>query len=246
MSGFTAVLVRTQTTHLYVGSPGREAYLKIDTENEDLARELATTYLELHSLNAWTPTHTGHVLDGSQIPGDNYRPGDLMSGDRIQSVSIVAAEEGWAQVTPELGDVLTEREESLMRRINRLAQGVRAEWASPDIQKQEKGSGHDTDPPPFSLGQELYPSASPAWYATRPWWCAHFECSVETAGETATHVALKLGGGTIKTCVLEAGVKHRIIRVQHGWERGDVMTCEITVAGRKAANLTATPRGTMV
>lgn len=246
MSTITGVLVRLATEHIYVGTPDYEGYLKIDTRDRDTAKKLAGEWIDLHSQDADTLALSGHVSDSSQIPGASYRPGDLMAGDRIQSLTIATDGEKPATVTPELSDRLYERQDGLDRRIARLSTGFKAEWAAPTMAKQETGTGTDTTPPPFSLGQELYPSISPRWVCTRPWWCAHLEAVVEDPGEGPSHVEILRNGGVVATAVLAAGQHRRVVRVQEGWALRDTMNMRVTVAGAKAAKLTATPRGTMI
>lgn len=246
MSIPTCVLVRTANDHLFIGTVGVETYLKIDTTDVKLAEELAKLWLNLRSGVAESLAVSGHVLTETQIPGGPFRPGDLMAGDRIQSVAVQRDGEKPATVTPELADPIFERQAALDRRIARLSVGFHAEWAAPAVDKQPKGDETDTSPPPFSMGQEVYPSTSPAWVASRPFWVAHLEAVLDEPGTTATQIAVRINDEIKATVTLPAGVKRRLVRVQRGIERGGYLTMECTVAGTSAAKLTATARGAMI
>jgi hypothetical protein len=151
-------------------------------------------------------------------------------------------------VTTEVKDKLDEAEEGLMRRIARASPGVTSEYGTPEINREDQGKGTDTEPPPFSLGQELYPTISPWWVCTRPYWCSFVEVTLETPGETTSRIDLCHNGDIVQSVLMAPGVQRKVRRVNRGWKPNppEVMYSQVKVAGRGAANLVVTPKGTMI
>lgn len=245
-----AMLVRYNKGHLYVGSSqgAREAFVKLDTDDENIARDFAERYLDLYATDSQAIALQGPVLNASQIPGGDYALGDSMGGNKIVGLPMEMTGEADTVVTPELIDPVTAAREALDRRAERLGRGVQSEYATPEIQRQDQGTGTDTSPPPFSLGQELYPTTFPWWVCTRPYWCTWVEATLDQAGETTSRIDLQHNGNLVKSIMMGPGEKRKIMRVAKGWlpEPVSVMSCEIKVAGRRAAKLAVTPKGTMI
>lgn len=248
MSTYNAVLLRTKKGHRYVGAESgrRELYLQIDTDDVDMAIDLAERYLAAKNENEETYGIEGTVLNESQIPGAAYRLADTIGGERMTTYSVTTGTGATAVVTPGLTDPVNDELESIERTIRRLGgDKLKAEWAQPEVDPQETGSSTDQVPPPFSL-QELVPSTSPPWRAIRPYWLAWIEVNLDEYGDTDTVVKVRRNGEILASCTMAPGIDHRLIRVNQGYKPRDSMTMQLTVAGRYAAKLAMVPRGTLI
>ncbi len=248
MSTYNAVLLRTKNGHHYVGASSgrRELYLQIETDDVDMAVDLAKKYLAAKNDPEETYGIEGTVLSESQIPGAAYRLGDTIGGQRLTTYSVSVGPAATAQVTPGLMDPVNDELDAIERTIRRLGGGkVKAEWSEPEVEPQETGSATDQIPPPFSL-QELVPSTSPPWRAIRPYWLVWIEVNLDEYGATETVVKVRRNGEILASCTMAAGESHRLIRVNQGYAPRDTMTMQLTVAGRYAAKLAMVPRGTLI
>lgn len=245
------ILLRYNGGHLYVGEiKDEERFLKIDTDNDVLAIGLAEEYLELHNTDANTLAASGRVLDGDQIPSDAYKVGDNIDGRLVQTYAVNMGEEAAADVTLELGDRLDQKLADLSRRIQRASRGVITHAAAPQINVQPKAKGTDKTPPPYSLGQVLYPSKSPAWSVASPFWVAFMEVTLETPGSKPSLIRLWKNNQHVGECWIGAGEKRSIVKIKPddnglGFLPRDFMIMEIKVAGTDAANLAVVLRGAM-
>lgn len=248
MSTYNAVLLRTKKGHRYIGATSnrRELYLAIETDDEDMAVDLAEKYLAAKNDNEETLSVEGTVRAESQIPGAAYKLGDTIGGERLTTYSVTLGPAATAKVTPGLTDTVNDELDSIERTIRRLGGGkVKTEWAEPEVEPQETGSATDQIPPPFSL-QELVPSTSPPWRAIRPYWLAWIEVNLDEYGDTETVVKVRRNGAVLASCTMAAGDSHRLVRVNQGYAPRDTMTMQLTVAGRFAAKLAMVPRGTLI
>lgn len=137
-------------------------------------------------------------------------------------------------------------------KIQSISASTTSLYAAPEVDRQDKGTTTDTTPPPFSLGQALYPSKSPIWSIPAPFWVAYLEVTLETAGGTTSVVDLLKNGGRIARITLAAGQTRNMIRVGGDGQFGvgftpqDTGGMEIVVAGDDAANLAVVLRGAMI
>lgn len=251
----TGILLRFNGGHRYIGSPsGAERFIRIDTDHEDMAISLCEEYLALHSGPATSTATDGRVLGDGQVPGVDYRVGDSVEGSRLATfaVSLVSglgeAGEGGADVGLELGDRLDERVADLERRIARASRGVAISAAVPQINAAPVAKGNDKTPPPYSLGQALFPSKTPTWSVPAPFWVAFMEVTLTDPGTTRSLIRLWKNAEMVGECWIEAGEKRAVVKIQPGacglgFTPKDAMITEIKVAGADAANLAVVLRG---
>ena len=246
----TALYVQYNKGHFYVGNSqgAREKFLKIDVDDVELAKSLANRLLAIYSADRQTNSEMGWPAVAGVIPGSAFWLGDTIDGDRLQSYTIQVQDENVTVTTTEVLDRLDEAEAGLMRRIARSSAGVTSEYGVPEIKREGEGKATDTEPEPFSLGQELYPTTSPWWVCGRPYWCAFVDVTLETAGTTTSRIDLCHNGDVVKSVILSPGENRKVARVNRGWKPNppEVMFSRVTVAGQGAANLVVTPRGTMI
>lgn len=254
MTAITGALVRTENRHFYVGRPtGVEKFFRIETSDDKSARGVVEKYLELHSDPDFETTSvTGPGLSASQVPGAmTFHTPDSIGGKQIQSITVSSADEMWPEVTLELGDPLAKQAEDLQRQFDRLALGVQNAHAAPEVQWPDKGQPTDNTPPPYSLGQVLYPSRSPAWSVPSPFWFSFFEVTLEEPGKTPSLIRLWKNSELAVSCELAAGQKRKVVKVRPetrglGFSVKDFIICEVKIAGTDAANVACVMRGAVI
>lgn len=253
---YNAILIRYDGGHVYLDRSGsaatREVYAELgQIADRDLVEQFGNRLLDSAAATRTSDAIEGTVLTDDQVPTLGYNLGDLVDGRRLHAYTATLTPEGYASIVPELDDPWDLRDAALARRIARSSPGLTTEYARPAITRQNKGGSTDTTPPEFSLDGPLTVSSSPAWRATRPWWCAWLDVNIETPGTTQTRVAVArpTSSGTwlsIATAVVPAGQRRGLARVNQGWTPGQRLIMVIPEAGDGAAKLTASLRGVMV
>lgn len=253
MEPTTGVLVRHNKGQHFVGDTGgAEHYFRIDTDYPWTAGYLALQYLEaVGGKTHWTSQlTTGEARTAAQAPGEGtYYVGDHVGGNLVQTVGAAldtAEFEGGAVVTIELQDKLGQRMADIERRITRASAGADSRYATPQIKERTKASSEDKTPPPYSLGQPIYPSRSPAWTVPSAFKVAFLEATLETPGESMSLVRLWRNNMMISEIELKAGEKRNIIKIvgdDGHFSTKDFIIVEVKIAGEKAANLAVFLRG---
>lgn len=111
---------------------GRERYIEVrGITNRDDAIALGESLLAAYAGTRGTTAVTGHVHNAAQQPGGGFWLGDKMDGQLVESIAISMDGEGFATVTPALGDPRKVRLDEMERRIARAGTPVQSEWASP-------------------------------------------------------------------------------------------------------------------
>lgn len=245
----TGILLRHNGGHRYIGSPtGAERFIRIDTDNEDLAVQLCEEYLELHAGNTSTLATTARVLGSGQVPSHDYRVGDNVDDRPLATFAVSMADEAGADVGLELGDRLDQRLADLDRRIARASRGVVSSAAAPQINDSPQAKGNDKSLPIFSLGTVIYPQRSPAWAVSQPCWITMLEVTLEQPGESDSLIRLWKNARLAGECWIRAGEKRAVNKIRWqthglGFEPRDFMIMEVKVAGTDAANLAVVPHG---
>lgn len=252
---YNAALIRFQGGHVYLDRSGtarpREVYIEMGgIKHVETATAIGDEILALYRAERITEGIAGQVRTAVQVPTVGYQLGDTMAGSRLTSYAVSMEGDGLVSVVPEVGDPVEIRQAQIDRKLARAGSGMRSEYAKPNIVDPAQGAGTDTTPPEFSVSGEVVPSLSPAWRATRPWWCAWLDVQLVTAGSVPTKVQLLRGVGSgwveVAWVGVAAGATRGIVAVNEGWPAGGrlVLTCQSSGGG--AADLTATLRGTMV
>lgn len=130
---------------------GREKYVEVKgiTRRDD-AIALGNSLLSAAIASRSTTAVTGHATTSAQLPGSGFYLAGSLGGQRVQSISVSSDAEGYAVVTPELGDAYADKMAEIERRIARINAGTTSEWASPFTGEYSRGQAIDTSVPVFS------------------------------------------------------------------------------------------------
>lgn len=253
-----AMLVRYEGGHVDVdvstkpGSNRRETYLQLaNVRTHDGAVGLARQQLALLRDDYRTTAFQGELRTGEQALGVGFHIGDQMDGRMIASTTVSIDVNGIISVLPEVDDPVKFRQDTLNRKIQLIAAGITSEYANPNTDKQSQGTGTDTTPQAFSYGGVLAASFSEVWTAPRPYQFSWLELVLGTAGSTASQVRVfditnPSTPITLGTATIAAGDKRSVTVINRCIATGRKIVLGILTAGTGAADLTATPRGTMV
>lgn len=253
MTAVGGVLLRYNGGHRYIGnakSGKAERFIRIDTDHQEMAEGLCQEYIDLFATPAETVGTTGTVLEVDHVPSHSYKLLDRIDGRMLQTYAVTMKAEAEAEVTLELEDKIEQDVRALERRIERASRGVATLFAVPQINEKPESKGNDKHPPPYSLGQVLYPSRSPVWSCSSPYWVAFMEVTLETPGSDSSLIRLWKNTGIIGEAWIHAGVERVVTKIQPhtsgvGFAPKDIMICEIKVAGQDASNLAVVVRGAM-
>lgn len=244
------VLGRYEGGHVYVdrsgSEPQRELYVELGgVEDRNTAIGLCERIISERRTPGHAVVYGGYFEEPQHLPTQGFSLGDKVGGQMVLSYTLRSDDDGTA-VLPEFVRPVDQRLAALDRQIARAGAGLTSEYARPSIQPADTGTGTDTTPPEFSQ-DDVVVGDSPAWRATRPYWCCWFDVNIENPGFSSTVVALSIPGGPdVAVVTLLGGGGRGIARVNRGWKVGERMICRTITAGAGAKGLTASVRGTMI
>ena len=262
-TGATAVFATWAKGYSYRGEGPSELYIQMDgVTSQEQADAFCDEVLASQKEARLTTTLQGPLELGMALPAI----GQKMGG--IHVVGYTASMQGEVvTVTPELADPLMRRSDALRRRIERASSGTVSLWGSPNGDSAERGTGTDSQPPPFTvpgLLTELLEEDdegntpdrdSVPWPTKTGWKGAWLNALLDTRGTSTTRVdayryvaedsSVELE--RIATVYIGAGKRRAIARIGgDGLLPGEALMMRVVSVGLGAARLTVTAHGAPV
>lgn len=214
MSKYDAVLVRWSQGDAYVGSGGRELFVKnTGLHSEKQARALGTELLNVVNAEVTSRAIEGEAYTGDHTPNVGWTIGDRIDGELVTGFTVRMDEQG-SSVVPTLVDPDVLRAAALDRRLAALAQGQASQWSQPAGSRRTDPTGKDNGSPEWSYsGDLLHNTFSPLWRVRRAFNLTWLDATVRKpsagggVGASVYLTAYKVNrAGTVQTGLGNVGI----------------------------------------
>lgn len=264
----TAVLVRWNNGHVYVGGGSSELYVNMSAVS---TRKQAEAYGGV-ILGGQGGTLSTLAVQGpaywSPSGGGRYPPEVLSDYQGRRVVGYTASMSGeQTMVTPALNDPVQDARDAIRRRIERASADTVSLWGSPRREPRDQGGGEASSPDTFSVSGplgELFldppegekPWESPWWRPKANWCGAWMSATLKKPGATSSNIQFlraKESGSTVTVsvaanCYIAGGKRRGIVALgpEDAVSAGEAAFVRVAAYGAGASDLTVQFHGSTI